>query len=33
MQVNTYTKMNLPWSFKWDGTVVGFFLFFVFFFF
>ena len=28
MQVNTYTQMNLPWSFKWDGTVVGFFFFF-----
>ena len=23
--MNTYTQMNLPWSFKWDGTVVGFF--------
>ena len=27
--MNTYTQMNLPWSFKWDGTVVGFFFFFV----
>ena len=26
--MNTYTQMNLPWSFKWDGTVVGFFFFF-----
>ena len=28
--MNTYTQMNLPWSFKWDGTVVGFFFFFFF---